>query len=535
MGRSNERAVHGECGVHTIRLAAVALNMASFGRDCFMLERKRIVAFCLLAVICCPALAQDETGYLAVFMEGKKVGYSVHTRAVQGNEVTTSERASITISRMGTAVTIEMTETCVETTTGKPVRFEALQRLGTLTMMKVAGVVTETGAVDVTSSSMGSEQKSTIQWPQGAVMAEGLRLLTLEKGLKPGVEYTANLFTPGIMQAVTAKVVIKDKKDVDLLGRVVKLTETTTALNMPGAGEVVSTSFVDDDMRVLKSVVPIAGMVVEMIDCPKEFALGANDVLELIDRMFVKSPEPIQNVHSTVAISYTLNPGKAVDLTIPSTDNQKATRLPDGRVLLEVKPATAPAGGAFPYQGSDPDLLEAMKPTRFLQSDNEQIVALARKAVDGARDAAEAAKRIESFVAQYIDNRSLSVGYASAAEVVESRQGDCSEFAVLTAAMCRAVGIPAQVVVGIAYVEEWGGMQGFGGHAWTQAYVGGERQGKGGKWIGLDAAFKSSNRGGYDAGHIALAVGNGDPGDFFNMAAALGQFQIEKIELQRSK
>lgn len=493
----------------------------------------RIVLF-VLAILCAPVLAQEETDYLAVFMEGKKVGYSVHTRAVQGTEVTTSERVSITISRIGIPVTIEMTETSVETTAGRPLRFESVQRLGAMTM-KVAGVVNNNGVVDVTSSSMGTEQKSTTQWPVGAVMAEGLRLLTLERGLKPGVQYTADLFSPGVMAAVTAKVVIKDKKEVDLLGRVVKLTETTTALNMPGAGEVVSTSYVDDDMRVLKSVVPIAGMVVEMIDCPKEFALGANDVLELIDKMFVKSPKPIEDVHSAAAIIYTLNPGTAGDLEIPSTDNQKATRLPDGRVLLEVRPAKAPAGGRFPYRGGDPELLEATKPTRFLQSDNEQIVALARKAVGNAKDAAQAAGRIESFVAQYISNKSMSVGYASAAEVVESRQGDCSEFAVLTAAMCRAVGIPAQVVVGVAYVEEFGGLQGFGGHAWTQAYLGGDKQGKEGKWVGLDAAFKSSNRGGYDAGHIALAAGNGEPGDFFNMAAALGQFQIEKIEVQQAR
>jgi hypothetical protein len=509
--------------------------MAFFGRNRQMLGRKHSVAFCLFVVACSPVFAQQETDYLAVFMEGKKIGYSIHTRSVEGERVTTSEEVSLTMSRLGASVTIEMTETNVETTAGRPLRFETLQRLGTMTMMKVAGVVNDNGVVDVTSSSMGSEQKSTMQWPEGAVMAEGLRLLTLEKGLKPGVEYSASLFSPGIMQAAAATVVIKDKKEVDLLGRVVKLTETTTALSMPGAGQVVSTSYVDDDMRVLKSVVPIAGMVVEMIDCPKEFALGKNDVLDLIDKMFVKSPEPIKDVHSTVAITYTLNPGTTADLMIPSTDNQRAARQPDGRVVLEIRPAAAPAGGTFPYKGNDPDLLEATKPTRFLQSDSEQIITLARAAVGRTKDPAEAARRIESFVARYIDNKSLSVGYASAAEVAESRQGDCSEFAVLTAALCRAVGIPAQVVVGVAYVEEFGGMQGFGGHAWTQAYLGGDEMGKGGKWIGLDAAFKSSSRGGYDAGHIALAVGNGDPGDFFNMATALGQFQIEKIDVQRSK
>ena len=281
-------------------------------------------------------------------------------------------------------------------------------------------------------------------------------------------------------------------------------------------------------MQMLKSVVPMAGMVIEMVDCPKEFALGKNDVLDLINKMFVKSPERIENVHSTAAITYTLNPGKIADFAVPSTDNQKATRTPDGKVVLEVRPVAAPSGGEFPYKGNDPALLEATKATRFLQSDNEKIVALARKAVGDAKDAAEAARRIEASVAEYIDDKSLSVGYASAAEVVESRQGDCSEFAVLTAALCRAVGIPSQVVVGVAYVEEWGGQQGFGGHAWTQAHIGD-------KWIGLDAAFKSGGRGGYDAGHIALAVGNGEPGDFFNMAAALGQFKVEKVEVQRAK
>ena len=262
--------------------------------------------------------------------------------------------------------------------------------------------------------------------------------------------------------------------------------------------------------------------------------MGSNDVLELIDRMFVKSPEPIKDVHSTTSITYMLNPPSGAKLTIPSTDNQKVQRQADGRIILTTEPVT-PAGGVFPYKGDDPSLLEAVKPARFLQSDRKEIVALAQKAVGGTRDSAQAARRIEAFVAQYIENRSLSVGYASAAEVAESRQGDCSEFAVLTAALCRAVGIPAQVAVGVAYVEDFGGMQGFGGHAWTQAYVGGDKQGQGGKWLGLDAAFKSSGRGGYDPGHIALAVGNGDPGDFFNMAGTLGQFKIEKVDIRRTR
>jgi len=500
-----------------------------------MTSRKRhaVLSVFVFVLACVPALAEQETDYLAVFMEGKKIGHAVHTRSEAGGEVTTRDDVTITISRMGFPVTIQMGETSIETTAGKPLRFESTQQLAALMNMKVVGIVKGDGVVDVTSTSSGSSQKSTMTWPAGAVMAEGLRLLSLQKGLKAGTEYTADLFSPEIMQAVSAKMTIGQTKPVDLLGRVVNLTEMTTALNVPGAGQMTSATYVDDEVRALKSVMPIAGMQVEMVDCPKEFALSNNDVLDLIDKMFVKSPQPIEDVGSAVSITYTLNPGKGADFTIPTTDNQTAQRSPDGKISLTIKPVMVSSGGALPYQGNEPKLLEAVKPTRFLQSDDKRIVELARQAVGDTKDAAQAARKIESFVARYIDNKSMSVGYASAVEVAESRQGDCSEFAVLTAALCRAVGIPAQVVVGIAYVKDFAGLQGFGGHAWAQAYVGGDDKGASGKWMGLDAAFKSGDRGGYDAGHIALALGNGDPGDFFNMATSLGQFKIEKLTIQK--
>ncbi|MGB2806644.1 MAG: transglutaminase-like domain-containing protein [Sedimentisphaerales bacterium] len=470
--------------------------------------------------------ASDETEYFAIFMEGKKVGHAIQTRVVDDEKVTTSEEASITISRADIPITINMTETSIETTDGKPLGFKVAQDMSIMTM-NVTGTVDEQGTVHVTTKSTGDEQKSTLEWPSGAVMAEGLRLLTLEKGLKEGTTYTANIFSPGIQQALEAKIQIGPKQNVDLLGRVVSLTEVTTTLNIPGAGEITSKTYVDENLRTQKNVMPVAGLHVEMVACAKEFALGENDVLELVDKMFVRSPEPLGNLSSVKSITYDLIPtGDASNLTIPSNDNQKAQQLSNGKVVVTIEPVAAPPGVRFPYSGSDKAILEATKPTRFLQSDHKEIIELAGLAVGRTKDASEAIKKIEAFVGNYIENTSLSVGYASAAEVAASKQGDCSEFAVLTAAMCRAVGIPAQVVVGVAYVDDFAGHQGFGGHAWNQAYVGG-------KWVGLDAAFKGTGRGGYDAGHIALAAGNGEPANFLNMASTLGQFKIDKVVVSK--
>ena len=487
--------------------------------------------FAVIACLTCPSPAgskaiADETEYLAIFMEGKKVGHAIQSRVVSGNKVTTSEDVSITISRGGFSMTVEMTETSIETTSGEPLGFESTQKLGA-SVMKMTGQVDKEGKVSLTTTSMGAEQKSTIQWPQGAVMSEGLRLMTLKKGLKEGTQYSVKIFSAGMMQAVDTQISIGPEQNVDLLGRVVALTEVKTTLVMPGAGEIVSTGYVDRDLRMQKNIMPIAGMQVEMVACAREFALGKNDVLELIDRMFLKSPEPLNNLASVKSITYNLSPVKgASDFKIPSNDNQKAQQLDGGKMILKVEPVVAPAGAEFPYKGTDAAILEAMEPTRFLQSDNKQVIDLARRAVGGTKDAVEAARKIEAFVGGYIENRSLSVGYASAAEVAASRQGDCSEFAVLTAAMCRAVGIPAQVVAGVAYVDDFLGQRGFGGHAWVQAYIGG-------KWVGLDASFRGGGRGGYDAGHIILAAGNGGPGDMLNLAPTLGQFKIDKVTVEK--
>jgi transglutaminase-like putative cysteine protease len=224
---------------------------------------------------------------------------------------------------------------------------------------------------------------------------------------------------------------------------------------------------------------------------------------------------------------YHLEPLPDANLTIPANDNQQIQRLADGKIILTVRPVATPVGVTFPYKGDNEAALKALEPTAFVQSDQKVIIDLARRAVGRTNDAAEAISRIEAFVADYVEDKNLSVGYASAVEVASSRQGDCSEHAVLTAALCRAVGIPAQVVTGLAYVEEWMTVQnGFGGHAWTQAYVGD-------KWIGLDAAFRGTGRGGYDAGHIALAAGNGDPGDFFSLVTSMGQFKIDRVEVRK--
>ena len=132
----------------------------------------------------------------------------------------------------------------------------------------------------------------------------------------------------------------------------------------------------------------------------------------------------------------------------------------------------------------------------WLQSDAPPIVKLAADAVGDAKTPREQMQRLETFVRGYITNKNLSVGYASALEVAKNPEGDCTEHAVLLAALGRARGIATRVVDGLAYVDSYAGNRYvFVPHAWAQAYVDGH-------WQSFDAALP-----GFDAGHIALSVG----------------------------
>lgn len=475
------------------------------------------------------ALGQtDDIEYYAVFVDGTKVGHAIHSRVVAGEQVTTTETANMTLNRMGKPVLLKTKETCVETIKGEPISFAAEQDIG-MVMMKTEGTVGKDGTVRTRTTGIGAVQEGTIVWPKDAVMAEGLRLIEAEKKLKEGTSYDVSVFSPGIMAAVNTKVKVGAKQDVDLLGRIVSLTKVETIMSMPGTGEIVSTGYVDEQLRTLKSIMPMAGMNVEMLACTKEFAMSNNQPTEIVDKMFLASPEPIENAGTAKSVTYYLKPtAQTTNLTIPSSDNQRVQKLEDGTVIVKVEPVSMPTGVTFPYKGTDANIAEMIKPSRFLQSDDANIIALAKRAVGNTKDSAQAAKRIEEFVAKYVKNISLSVGYASATEVAASRRGDCTEFAVLCAALCRAAGIPARVTVGVAYVNDFEGRTGLGGHAWTEAYISD-------KWVGLDSAFKAGALGKFDAGHIALASGNGEPANFFNIATTLGRFRIEKITVERGK
>jgi transglutaminase-like putative cysteine protease len=149
----------------------------------------------------------------------------------------------------------------------------------------------------------------------------------------------------------------------------------------------------------------------------------------------------------------------------------------------------------------------------------------------------EKAEALRRFVHHFIDAKDLSVGMATASEVARTAEGDCTEHAVLLAALLRAAGIPSRTVTGLLYVDEFlGHKQVFGYHMWAQAWLGevdGGVAGKtGGRWLDVDAVL--GDDAGFDAGHIALATSAMSDGDTTNdllkMVPLFGRLRVRVVE-----
>lgn len=80
-------------------------------------------------------------------------------------------------------------------------------------------------------------------------------------------------------------------------------------------------------------------------------------------------------------------------------------------------------------------------------------------------------EQLTAFVSSYISDKNYVNSFNLASQVAKSREGDCTEHAVLTTALARAQGYPARVVLGAAVLLSTGNIQ-VVGHAWSEIYDG---------------------------------------------------------------
>ncbi|MEI7687449.1 MAG: transglutaminase family protein, partial [Planctomycetota bacterium] len=136
---------------------------------------------------------------------------------------------------------------------------------------------------------------------------------------------------------------------------------------------------------------------------------------------------------------------------------------------------------------------EYLQSSHFINSADAKVRELARRAVGIEADPWKKALKIERYVADAMRPNAHEL-LATADHVARTLEGDCTEYAMLTAAMCRAEGVPSRTAIGLVYGDVRG-QPAFIFHMWTEVWVRGQ-------WVGLDATL---GRGGIGAAHLKVA------------------------------
>jgi hypothetical protein len=138
----------------------------------------------------------------------------------------------------------------------------------------------------------------------------------------------------------------------------------------------------------------------------------------------------------------------------------------------------------------DSAVAAALQPEALVQSDDPRIQAQARQIIGRERNAGRVAELLTRWVYSTLEKK-ITVSVPSAAQVLESRSGDCNEHTVLYVALARAAGLPARTAAGVVYLRGH-----FYYHAWPEVWLG--------QWVAVDPTFGQFPA---DAAHLRFTIG----------------------------
>ena len=122
--------------------------------------------------------AATDVRWYTVLLDGRKIGQFENRREVHGERVLTRQAMRIELDRAGTRVAMSSEESSEETLDGRPLAFANETRMsGSET--SIAGSV-DGSRMRVRIGTAGGFSERELDWPPGALLAEGLRLALLD-------------------------------------------------------------------------------------------------------------------------------------------------------------------------------------------------------------------------------------------------------------------------------------------------------------------------------------------------------------------
>ncbi len=482
----------------------------------------------VIAVLGLTGAAPTTESWDAVYLGGAKVGHIqtwIEPVKDRGRDLLRVRiKTELTFKRLKDPVTMKLEYGSIETVDGKVLRLDT-RTVASDQEMRVYGDAVD-GKMKLIFDGTGQRQEQVIDWPDDVRGPYAAEQSLARQPIKPGEARTIKMFMPDLNKICEVTLTAKDMEDIPLGGgttRKLLRVEQTTSNDGKARPEFDMSLWVDSGGQVLKSKTDNNGGLV-VFRTTRAGALARNapgQEFNQITNSVIKVTHKIVRPESTREVRYrvTLKDEDPAQI-IPADRRQSLTSgSTKYESILQVK-AAGPDAGTPGAEQADPVFL---RPNALINSHDDRVIALAKKAVGDATDPWDKAKRIEKWVSLNLRDKNFGVAFAPASEVARNLSGDCTEHGVLVAAMCRAVGVPSRVVVGLVYAEDLGG---FGYHLWNEVYV--NR-----RWVAIDASFEQDT---VDATHIKLSDASLDgvsPFEtFLPIVRVLGKMTLDPIEVR---
>jgi len=367
------------------------------------------------------------------------------------------------------------------------------------------------GEVDKTGTSLQIKVESTKKrefktpWDAKVLGLSAESTLLSDKKVEPGDKFSYQFYEPTLSSVVTVNVKVKDEKEIllprggkkKLLG-VESTPEKIQNIQMPP-----SYFWVHPQTRQIvmtQTEMPSIGMLT-LLRSTKEAATGplgdVPDLMKMQTIRLLRGLDEKEDIHRLGSVTFKITvSGDADPATLLKMDDRQRIENLDGKSFdLVVEARRSPKKLAKEAEAGE----EFIKSNHFINSDDENVKNLAVKAVGKLADPWEKAKAIERWVRANMKQENYTEAMATSDHVAKTLSGDCTEYAMLAAAMCKAQGIPVRTALGLIYHPEKSadnkqtiGTLAF--HMWTEVYIKGQ-------WLGLDATL---GRGSVGPGHIKI-------------------------------
>jgi hypothetical protein len=443
----------------------------------------------------------SDAQWQGVYYRGEKIGFTVRQTVPDGEGFELQEDGRLQMSLLGATTFTRIRTTARVDRDFRVQSFDFLLDPGTGPLQitgRLEGLVMR---LDIkTDAGVRSER---LEFTEAPVLGMTIGRRLAAAGLKPGARYQWMVLDPATLQNAPLTATVGERRMIGSAIRRRDIPAFEVTVDFAGLR---ATSWVTDTGEVVREESPLGLITVrETPEVARRIAVtqrGRTDLLEaaaivpvMKDR--VDEPRDVRRIRMKL---------EGADLSgFELTGVHQVYR--DGIVELrdprEIKPT-----------GATEDLSKFLAPERFIESDDEQIRAEAAKAVEKITGTRARAERLVRHVNGLLEKKP-TVSLPSAREVLRTKVGDCNEHTALYVALARAIGIPARIATGVAYVRG-----AFYYHAWPEVYVDGA-------WLPVDPTL---NQFPTDAMHLRFATGGLDKQAA--IVPLIGKLKISVLDLE---